>query len=184
MARKGENIRKRKDGRYEGRYITRHDENGKAKYAYVYGHSMAEVRERLKAAKGENAGEDFLTNRKFSEVADLWLNHDDKSIAQTTRDRYENTLELYILSYISDIVCRDVSDVEVNRLLKKVSVDCEGRGKGGGNLKSKTLVMIRNLVNQVLSYAKDMDFPEEKCKSSFYFTLYSIILVKLKQTAD
>ena len=34
MARKGENIYKRKDGRYEGRYIISYDENGKAKYKH------------------------------------------------------------------------------------------------------------------------------------------------------
>ena len=36
MARRGENIYKRKDGRYEGRYIKRYDINGKAVFSYVY----------------------------------------------------------------------------------------------------------------------------------------------------
>lgn len=38
MTRKGENIYKRKDGRWEGRYICR-TADGKKKYGYVYGHS-------------------------------------------------------------------------------------------------------------------------------------------------
>ena len=33
MPRKGENIYKRKDGRWEGRYILSYDSNGKAKYS-------------------------------------------------------------------------------------------------------------------------------------------------------
>lgn len=37
MPRKGENIYKRKDGRWEGRYIRSYDSEHKAKYAYVYG---------------------------------------------------------------------------------------------------------------------------------------------------
>ena len=36
MARKGENIYKRKDGRWEGRYINSYDADGKAKYGYIY----------------------------------------------------------------------------------------------------------------------------------------------------
>lgn len=36
MPRKGENIYKRKDGRWEGRYIKSRSDNGKAIYGYVY----------------------------------------------------------------------------------------------------------------------------------------------------
>lgn len=43
MPRKGENIYKRKDGRWEARYI-HHYENGKAKYKSICGASYTEVR--------------------------------------------------------------------------------------------------------------------------------------------
>ena len=36
MSRKGENIYKRKDGRWEGRYVRCYDENERPKYGYVY----------------------------------------------------------------------------------------------------------------------------------------------------
>lgn len=36
MPRKGENIYKRKDGRWEGRYIKSRTPAGKANYGYVY----------------------------------------------------------------------------------------------------------------------------------------------------
>lgn len=42
MARKGENITQRKDGRREGRYIKQY-ENGRAIYGYLYGYSYEEV---------------------------------------------------------------------------------------------------------------------------------------------
>ena len=44
------NIRKRKDGRWEGRYVAGHDENGKPIRKNVLGKTQAEVREKLKAA--------------------------------------------------------------------------------------------------------------------------------------
>ena len=45
MARRGENIRKRKDGRWEARYICGYAEDGKAKYKSVYRKTYAEVKE-------------------------------------------------------------------------------------------------------------------------------------------
>ncbi len=44
MARRGENIRKRKDGRWEGRYIKARTSEGKIQWGYVYGTVYAEVK--------------------------------------------------------------------------------------------------------------------------------------------
>lgn len=43
MPRKGENIYKRKDGRWEGRFIKLRVEQGKAKYGYVYGKTYSDL---------------------------------------------------------------------------------------------------------------------------------------------
>lgn len=47
MSRKGENIYKRKDGRWEGRYIKERIPSGKVRYMYVYGRSYTEVKQKL-----------------------------------------------------------------------------------------------------------------------------------------
>lgn len=47
MAKRGSNIYKRKDGRFEGRVSVGYNENGKLKYRYLYGHSLAEVKEKM-----------------------------------------------------------------------------------------------------------------------------------------
>ena len=47
MPRKGENIYKRKDGRWEGRFRKYRDANGKIKYGYVYARSYTEVKIKL-----------------------------------------------------------------------------------------------------------------------------------------
>ena len=47
MARTGENIYKQKDGRWEARYILFYDENGKAKYRYLYTQTYTEVKNKL-----------------------------------------------------------------------------------------------------------------------------------------
>lgn len=44
MPRKGENIYKRKDGRWEGRYIKARSKTGKAVYGYVYAPTYKEAK--------------------------------------------------------------------------------------------------------------------------------------------
>ncbi|WP_429975840.1 hypothetical protein [Enterococcus sp. DIV0086] len=47
MPRTGENIYKRKDGRWEGRYPIGRRPNGRLHYGYIYGRTLSEVRNRL-----------------------------------------------------------------------------------------------------------------------------------------
>ena len=51
MSRRGENIRKRKDGRWEGRYYTQDPQTGQSSVHSVYAKTYGEVKERLSAAK-------------------------------------------------------------------------------------------------------------------------------------
>ena len=51
MPRRGENIYKRKDGRWEGRYKCGYDDTGKARYRSVYAKTYQEVREKLHKLK-------------------------------------------------------------------------------------------------------------------------------------
>ena len=51
MARKGENIYRRKDGRWEGRYIADRAKDGRARYRSVYAKSYSQVKQKLQEAK-------------------------------------------------------------------------------------------------------------------------------------
>lgn len=48
MPKKGENIYKRKDGRWEGRYIKARTNEGKIIYGYVYSRTYRETKIKLK----------------------------------------------------------------------------------------------------------------------------------------
>ena len=54
MSRKGENIYKRKDGRWEGRYKKGTADNGKIIYGSCYGKSYREVKVKLEHASGKS----------------------------------------------------------------------------------------------------------------------------------
>ncbi|WP_340689535.1 hypothetical protein [Enterococcus ureasiticus] len=47
MTKKGENIYKRKDGRWEGRYIKNRDSQGRIIYGYTYGKRYLDVKSKL-----------------------------------------------------------------------------------------------------------------------------------------
>ena len=67
MPRHGENIYKRRDGRYEGRYVVGKTATGKTKFGYVYGYQYTEVRNELLRKKTERlpVGETMLKCRRI-----------------------------------------------------------------------------------------------------------------------
>lgn len=75
MPRKGENIYKRKDGRWEGRYIRSYDSEHKAKYAYVYGKTYSEVKRKLTEQRGNVQKVQPTKNKSstYGELLDCWL---------------------------------------------------------------------------------------------------------------
>ena len=75
MSRKGENIYKRKDGRWEGRFIKRYETTGKAKYGYVYAKSYKEVKSKLEVAKINSSQFNDTNDETYGELLDKWLDY-------------------------------------------------------------------------------------------------------------
>lgn len=70
------NIRKRKDGRWEGRYTAGHDpETGKQLFKNVLGKTQAEVKDKLNAALEELKRIDVVVSDQMTtgEWLDTWL---------------------------------------------------------------------------------------------------------------
>ena len=90
MARRGENIRKRKDGRWEGRYIKVRTPEGKIQWGYIYGSAYAEVKQLLIRKKAEagfyNLNSTHLT---FEELAEVWLQSVRNSVKESTYAHYQ-----------------------------------------------------------------------------------------------
>lgn len=74
MARRGENIHKRKDGRWEGRYIKARTPDRRICWGYIYGTTYAEVKQRLIHKKSEYGGFQLIdAHLTFTELAETWL---------------------------------------------------------------------------------------------------------------
>lgn len=151
MPRTGENIYKRKDGRYEARYIAERDKNGKAIYKSAYGYSKAEVREKVEAAKKEIYGEPSpIEGKTFKEVAEEYLENARGKVASTTYDRYLDALERDVYPEYGNTPMTDVTEAEVKRFLKVAS---ELAAKRGRSLTNSGLLVVKAVMSNVINYA-------------------------------
>jgi len=73
MARRGENIYKRKDGRYEGRYVIGKKPNGKTKFGYLYSYQYADIHQQLLQKKAELYRQDWQMNQKNKITVKEWF---------------------------------------------------------------------------------------------------------------
>lgn len=107
MPRKGENIYKRKDGRWEGRFRKYRDANGKIKYGYVYARSYTEVKIKLNKIKQEitipaESGTADIIVRTFSEVVKEWITYKTPLLKESSVAKYTNIINLHLLPFFHE----------------------------------------------------------------------------------
>lgn len=110
MPRRGENIYKRKDGRWEGRYIKSYSIEGKAKYHSVYGHTYYEVKDKL---KGKTV---IPLKNSFNITVTEWISNYIDSLKDTIKISTYNVYERYVKNYINPFFQR----LELRKLNKSI----------------------------------------------------------------
>lgn len=108
MPRRGDNIRKRTDGRWEGRYQTI-AANGEKKYSSVYGKSYSEVKEKLNARMYVLSRPDFpdlsavrmnsrlqICDTEFCVLMEEWLEEVEQSRKYSTYIKYKKLYTCHI----------------------------------------------------------------------------------------
>ena len=123
---KGENIFKRKDGRWEARYIKGYELSGKIKYGFCYGKTYREAKEKTTKCKAALVSgrpvPSTNSRRRFSFYCDEWLRLRRTKVKESTYIKYETALRKHIKpepepSYPLDLTARKVwsSDALKNR---------------------------------------------------------------------
>lgn len=153
MPRKGENIRKRKDGRWEGRYKKGVKENGSTEYGSVYGKSYKEVKEKLVLAKHSQNNSQSTTNseRRFSEVLCLWEQSNRVRLKGGSEQRYDYLIKAHIMPELGGLKLSQITATTVNTFLNNKLNN--GRLDGTGGLSPSYVGSIMIIVNSAISFA-------------------------------
>ena len=160
MARHGERIRKRKDGRWEGRYKVGNDANGKTLYRSIYAKTYAEVKGRLKTIEGITVQNDITQKKKtFSQCIEAWFVSVKLSLKKSTISKYEYLISNHILPELGKI---QLSNIDSNTINKFTENKLEKGSLNNSSRLSKSYVRSMVLIiSAALNYAAE----EGWCKS-------------------
>ncbi|MCD8018111.1 MAG: site-specific integrase [Clostridiales bacterium] len=162
MGRRGENIRKRQDGRWEARVVQGKPICGKTNYKYFYGSSYQDVRQKKKS---------FLENRQlmrldvipslpektgmedtpFRDVVTGWLLSKKSGVKESTYSCYSIMAEKHILPVLGELPVSSIDSSCLTKFLEKKKIS--GR-LGGGALSDKTISDMKTVLMQILRFAK------------------------------
>ncbi len=155
MPRRGENIRKRKDGRWEGRYIKGYDSKSqKAKYASVYGKTYSETKQKLNEARYKSSiGITYIDtkNKLFGEVITNWFNSKKMNLKPSSSIKYQNLIESHILPELGHRKMRELNYDLFYTFLNEQRKS--GNKKNGGTLSTSTLQTMLYILNATIKYA-------------------------------
>ena len=151
------NIRKRKDGRWEGRYTAGHNPaTGKAIYKNVLGKTQAEVKEKLKKAIEETKGLDVAKGQRYTvgQWMDVWYEYYAQiKVRPSSHKTYEGYIKNHIKPSVGNIPLTKLTTLDLQQLYQKLltegrvdRLEAQNQPKG---LSPKT---VRN-INQVISSA-------------------------------
>jgi len=155
MARRGENIRKRKDGRWEGRYKEIDPIYGTAKYSSVYGRTYREVKGKMAEARANASLPKASKNSRktFADVLWLWMDANRMRHKGATEAKYDYLIERHILPELGAMRPSDINSTVLNEFIYRKSTN--GRLDGSGGLSPSYVRSIVLIVQSALAFAVD-----------------------------
>lgn len=160
MSRRGENIRKRKDGRWEGRYSAYEPQSQKNVVRSVYAKSYSEVKDKLSAAK---MGTLYMAKRQkcagdvlFYIVADEWLATVQNTKRHATFIKYRFVYQKHIKEKVENLEVARLNEDILSRILQDENKEM---------LSDSLQKSISCVMNQILSYAAS-NYHTEKIRYS------------------
>ncbi|WP_321387512.1 site-specific integrase [uncultured Enterococcus sp.] len=149
MSRRGENIYKRKDGRWEGRYIKARDEQGKIVYGYVYGRKYTAVKQRLAELKVQyiaSYGSLKIYEGTLEQWLWFWLNGPMRSrIKVSTYSSYQLRIRKYILPFLGQTKLIDLKPNQIQAFVTHL-----GDQQISGSSIRSIITVLKSALNQAV----------------------------------
>ena len=147
-------VRKRDDGRWEGRIVVGHKENGDSIFRYVYAPTQkelsAKLRQNIDAYQGVDLTED--SSMTLGEWLDQWLNDIAGTIRPATLIRYRGTVENHIRPKLGNKIISQVTPKDIQRLYDKLAQS--GNLHTGAGLSGGTIYGIHGMLHEALQAAQ------------------------------
>lgn len=151
MARHGENIHKRKDGRWEGRYIKSRTREKKIIWGYLYGHTYTEVKTALLRKKAEYSFYNLsCPNITFAEFSMSYLHSLQHSVKESTYMHYQYTLLKYILPVLGSLAMASLNEQMLESGLQEIVFPKDNSHKPLGYASAKECLL---MVRRICAYA-------------------------------
>lgn len=111
-------VRKREDGRWEGRIVIGHKDNGDSIFRYIYADTQKELTVKLlqniDAYQGVELTED--SRMTLAEWLDRWLEQMALTIRPSTLDRYHSDMEYHVKPYLGHKKLSQITAVDLRNL--------------------------------------------------------------------
>lgn len=153
MSKRGENIHKRKDGRWEARYQKGRHPDGRIIYGSVYGKTYREAKEKVRDAATLQADKLINKNqeRYFGEVLFLWMENNRIRLKGGSVKKYQYLIDRHILPSLGGMKLSQITSTAVNSFLaQKLN---NGRLDKSGSLSASYVRGIMLIINAALEFA-------------------------------
>ena len=176
MSKKGENIFKRKDGRWEARYVKGRELSGKIRYGFCYGRTYKEAKEKAalcKAALSAGAPLPAAGSRhRLAFFCREWLRQEQGKIKESTYVKYDIMLTKHILPKLGACFPLGVSTQLIDQFRQELLDE---------GLSLKTVRDILTLLRSILKYTAkqfpgmfpvvEISYPKEQKKEARVLSL-------------
>lgn len=153
MPKRGENIHKRKDGRWEARYRKGRKMDGTIIYGSVYGATYREAKEKMfiVSAQPQAATTPKGHERTFQEILLMWLEHNRIRCKGATYHKYQYLIDTHIIPQLGNVKMNAITATMINAfLMEKLT---SGRIDRTGGLSPSYVRSIMLIINGAVKYA-------------------------------
>ena len=142
-------VRKRADGRWEGRIVVGHKEDGKPIYRSVFSEKQSDLMPKLHELKDQYAGVELTEDSSITlgEWLGRWLEENKKpTLRPSTFTGYSKDIANHILPYLGSKRLTQLKTADIqkhyNRLLESGRIQDNGKGKGLSNATVRGIHMV------------------------------------------
>ena len=150
MPRRGDNIRKRKDGRWEARYPLEAFDGKVKRYGSVYGKTYQEVKEKRDHIIKDGDRKPASGSLTFKELLEAWQDVNLIRIKESSVSRYQNLIDAHILPELGNKKLSQISSIVINRFLTAKLEN--GRLDGTGGLSAAYVRSITLIISSAVKY--------------------------------